>query len=129
MSAAYDCYCDYDTPQVYNSRIAKARKQYRCEECGSSIPAGDQYERVFGVCYGDTFEAFTCKRCLLLRQWVKNNIPCTCWAHGNLHDDLRSSIQAAYERAPDEVRGLWFGFLRRLHPIPRRPASLSPIPE
>lgn len=119
------CSCDYDPCEVYSARIAKARKPYRCEECGTGISTGEQYERAFGVSYGHTFEAFTCERCVDLRRWVKNNVPCTCWAHGNLHDDLRSSVKAAYERAPDEVRGLWFGFLRRLLLIERPYARLS----
>lgn len=54
----------------------------------------------------------TCADCLELRQWVGNNLPCFCWAHGNLLDDCISGIESAYDRARDEVRGLRFGFLR-----------------
>jgi hypothetical protein len=114
MSAAYDCYCDYEPCEVYSARVARARKAYRCEECRAEIVPGEHYERAFGISYGMTFEAFTCARCCDLRQWVKNNVPCTCWAHGNLHEDLRNSVEAAASRAPDETRGLRFGFLRRL---------------
>ena len=117
-----DCYCDYEAPSVWRSSRPHARKLYRCEECSAAIHVGDEHEYVFGVWGGRADSVRTCARCVDLRQWVKNNIPCTCWSHGNLIDDLKASIEAACERAPDEMRGVRFGFLRRLLPIKRRAA-------
>jgi hypothetical protein len=51
---------------------------------------------------------------------VKNNVPCLCWAHGNLLDDLYETVQDAHERAREEVGGLLFGFYRRRELIYRR---------
>lgn len=33
---ALDCYCDYDPPEVYSSRIVSARKPYRFWTCASA---------------------------------------------------------------------------------------------
>ena len=108
-----DCYCDYDPAEVYVATLPKARKQHRCYECDGPIVKGERYERVFGVWNGSADCFKTCERCVDLRTWVKNNVPCTCWAHGNLHDDLSETVQSAWRRAREETRGLWFGFLRR----------------
>jgi hypothetical protein len=93
--------------------MVRARKPHTCEECGRRINIGERYEYVFGV-YDGAFIAHTCSHCVGIRQFVQINIPCFCWAHGNLIDDCRNIIQAAYEQAPDEVKGLAFGFGRLL---------------
>jgi hypothetical protein len=126
---SYDCYCDYDAPAFYNKAMRKARKPHTCEECRGPILPGEVYESVTGKWdYVDTFK--TCERCVDLRTWVTNNVPCVCWAHGNLHDDLRETVREATYRAGEEVAGLWFGFLRRLvtidkFNIARRGATFS----
>jgi|SRR6185503_19016998 len=114
---AYDCVCDYDPPEFYRQAKSRARKPHKCYECGAPILPGEQYERAMGKWDGsvDTFK--TCQHCVALRQWVTNNVPCTCWAHGNLFDDLYESIDEACWRAPKETVGLRFGFARRLHVI------------
>ena len=111
----YDCVCDYDSPEVYRSKTVKARKQYGCYECAGKIFPGDIHEYYFGVMYGDSYSGRTCAKCVEIREWVKGNIPCFCWAHGNMIDDARSSIDEACYRAPDETVGIRFGFARRLH--------------
>jgi hypothetical protein len=110
-----DCYCDYDPPIFYNRTLPRSRKKRRCYECDAIIGLGERYERVAGMWDGgDGVTTFhTCERCVDLRQWVENNVPCLCWAHGSLDDDLDDAVDAAIERAPDETRGLRFGFLRR----------------
>lgn len=107
-----DCYCDYDAPQVYSAKAVKARKQYRCEECSSPISVGEAHEYAFGVMDGWTYQPRTCLSCVHIRNWMKTNVPCFCWAHGNLFGDCEDTIQAAYEQAAEEVRGLWFGYQR-----------------
>lgn len=111
-----DCYCDYEPATFYNRAVPTARKPHRCEECGGPIKAGEKYESVSalwpdlgGVC---TFK--TCERCCDIRQWLQNNLPCFCWAHGNMLEDAWASIDEAYAKASDEVRGLRFGFLKRI---------------
>ena len=68
---------------------------------------------------GDFYAPKTCEPCRDLRQWVANNLPCFCWAHGNLLDDAKEAVDEARHRAPLETPGLLFGFLRRLHAIER----------
>ena len=111
-----DCYCDYgDPPAFYNATLPRARKKHRCLECGGPIVPGERYERVVGKWSGygvDTFH--TCERCYDLRIWTKNNVPCLCIMHGDMDDQIRNSIDDAYERSRDEVKGLWFGYARRM---------------
>lgn len=114
---SYDCYCDYEPATFYNSAMRKAKKVHRCEECCGEIRPGEVYEYVSGLWDGMLSTFKTCPRCVDLRTWVKNNIPCTCWAHGNLHDDLQETVTTAAWRAKEETIGLRFGFLRRLTAI------------
>ena len=106
-----ECFCDYDPPEVSSVSIRAARKQHKCEECGCNILSGDRYEYVWGIWEGwqDSFK--TCPRCLDLREWVKAHVPCFCWAHGNMLDDARETI----DQYRHECEGLWFGFLRKLY--------------
>ena len=122
-----DCFCDYDAPAFYNRTMPKARKPHKCYECRGEILAGETYESVTGKWdYVDTFK--TCDRCLDLRTWVQNNVPCVCWAHGNLHDDLRETVNAAWDRARAEAAGLRFGFLRRMLAIDKFNAARKSSP-
>lgn len=107
-----DCYCDYEPWQVYRSKTVKARKQYRCYECNAAIDPGEEHEYAFGVYDGYACQPRTCKACLAIRHFVKTNIPCWCWGHGNLIDDAKEIVRAAYEEAPDEVKGVAFGLGR-----------------
>ena len=108
-----DCYCDFDPATIYNRELRKARKEHRCTECGQPIRFGQQYENVFGVWEGSAWSFKTCEGCCDLRTWVKNNVPCFCWAHGSMLDDAAETIDEACCRAPTETVGLRFGFLRR----------------
>jgi hypothetical protein len=110
---SYDCSCDYDPPSFYRRETPKARKRYRCDECPGHVEVGETYERIVGMWEGYFSTFVTCERCVDLRTWVKNNVPCLCWAHGNGDDDMAAAIDEAYWRARDEVVGLRFGFLRR----------------
>ena len=109
----YACECDYDSPSVYSATKPRARKRYCCEECGSPILPGDRYENVFGVWDGWATTFRTCEQCHDLRVWVKNNVPCLCVMHGNMDEEMSEAVESACYRAPDETRGLKFGFLRR----------------
>ncbi|AWI90240.1 hypothetical protein C0214_19455 [Methylobacterium sp. DM1] len=111
---SYACYCDYDAPEFYRVEIRKARKSFRCEECGGPIKPGEKYEFVAGSWDHYVSQFRTCERCHDIRVWVKNNVPCFCWAHGNMVDDAREAVSEAAWRAPEETKGLRFGFARRL---------------
>lgn len=43
------CECDLEQPRLYRETHRKARKQYKCCECGTLINPGDIYVDIFGV--------------------------------------------------------------------------------
>lgn len=110
-----DCYCDYDPPEFATVATRRARKSYRCDECSGTISVGEPYEYTFGKWEGYLDQYRICERCYDIRQWTKNNVPCLCWAYGNITQDCSDAIDEARSRAPDETLGLRFGFLRRVH--------------
>lgn len=109
-----DCYCDYDRPSVYRQSVVRARKERQCDECARKIKAGDRYQYTFGIWEGYPSSFYTCSSCTDILQWTKNNVPCLCFAHGNIHEDIRNAVEAARWRAPEETRGLAFGLGRLL---------------
>lgn len=115
-----DCYCDYDAPVFYWQRPVKARKPHRCEECCRTIRPGERYELTTGKWPDDdhlgTYK--TCHHCVDMRQFVKNSVPCFCWSHGSLRDDIRETVREAYWRAGSEICG--FGFRLGRMEIARR---------
>jgi hypothetical protein len=108
-----ECFCDYDQPEFYRTARPRARKSYKCYECGAPIQPGESYRYDVAKWEGEVDTFKTCGDCSSLEQWVRNNVPCVCWAHGNMLEDLRNDVEAACERAPKETVGLFFGFLRR----------------
>jgi hypothetical protein len=113
------CSCDYDAPEFYIKEICRARKPHRCSECPGTIVVGEKYEHVSGKWEGCIGTFNTCSRCVDLRTWVRNSVPCFCWAHGNMHDDAKETVEEAVYRAPVEAAGLRFGLSRRLISIRR----------
>ena len=111
---SYDCSCDYTPPEFYHRELRRARKEHRCAECDGRILAGEQYEHVRGKWDGYVGTFKTCERCVDIRTWTKNNVPCLCWAHGNGDEDCKQAVEEAAWRAPAETVGLRFGFLRKL---------------
>ena len=102
------CYCDYDAPRWYRSKIVKARKVHKCYECQCRIKPGERYERAVGM-HDSVYSCATCERCLALREYVKAHVPCFCWAHGSIHEDAIETAQHYSHEAP----GLLFGAYRR----------------
>lgn len=107
-----DCYCDYDRPDFYVASIRRARKSRVCYECGGVIIPGDKYEYVSAKWDGYIDSISTCEHCRDMRVWTKNNVPCLCVMHGNQDEENELAIESAIDRAPDETRGLKFGYLR-----------------
>lgn len=108
------CHCDLEPATFYNVKIRKARKTHRCSECKGIILPKEKYEHVSALWEGDVCAFKTCGSCRDLRTWVQNNVPCLCWVHGLGDQSLVDAISEAYQRAPEEVAGLRFGFARRI---------------
>lgn len=116
----HDCYCAYDSPETYHARIvARARKPRTCPECGEAIAVGDRYEYVWGIWEGRADTQITCADCLSLRQWAVISVPCFCWAHGNLLDDIRTMV----DEVRADVPGFFFEYGRRVVRIRRARAE------
>jgi len=64
-----DCSIDFgDYPEFYREEYPKARKTYRCCECGENIEPGQKYHKVVGKWDGD-FEIYrTCMTCYHIRK-------------------------------------------------------------
>jgi hypothetical protein len=124
---SYDCYCDYDQPSVFSSKIVVARKEHRCGECRRLISIGERYKYIFGVWDGDASSHYICEHCSDIQKFVTNNIPCFCWYYGSMLEDAKEAIQEAYFRAGEEVRGVAFGLGRLLVKARRARASLPRI--
>lgn len=106
---SFDCYCDYETPKVYASSVHASRVARKCDECGRGINPGDKYERAASL-YDDSWSVFqTCARCVSFRDYVTAHVPCLCWAHGNMIEDVIAAIDEYAHEAP----GLRFGAARR----------------
>lgn len=106
------CYCDYggDVPAVYSASRRKARKSYRCAECGSRVLPGEVYEHVALLYDGAWQVERTCCRCLDVRDYVTAHAPCFCWLHHSMLDDARNTLQ---EYAHESV-GFWIGGMKRV---------------
>ena len=111
---SYDCYCDGETPTVYEQTDHIARKEHKCSECSGVIEKHEPYERTFGVWPSvDGLEVFkTCIRCLALREFVQTNVKCFCWNHGNM---IQDAIDEAQNSGTGQQlgSGLLFGAYRR----------------
>jgi hypothetical protein len=105
------CYCDFDyTWRVYTTTTRTARKVHRCIECGANIQPKEQYEYVSAIGEEGPYAFKTCARCIALRDYVEAHVPCMCWSHHAMHNDV---IETAREYA-HEAPGLLFGAYRRM---------------
>lgn len=119
------CVCDYDPPEFWSARDVKAcRKSFSCEECGRIVPVGSPYEYISGRWDGYLNGFKTCRGCVDLRTWMKRCVPCFCWAHCNLFEDVIETAREARFQAPEETVGLLFGAYRRIERL-RRAARAS----
>lgn len=62
MSCGYCDAGDGDSGRIWETR-PKARKEYRCYECGRIIKPGEVYTRIKVVCGGDFYTFKTCAQC------------------------------------------------------------------
>jgi len=75
---------DYEAADVCREETLTARKEHVCSECGSTIPPGDQYERVTGMWDGYWSTYKTCLTCVRIR---RDYCP-SGWIYGELRSHL-----------------------------------------
>lgn len=78
---------DGDLPEFSTEQIVRARKSYKCCECGGVIARGDEYERVTGK-WDRTVETY--RTCLACRD-VRRNLCCDGWTYTMLWEDANDS--------------------------------------
>lgn len=85
-------FVDSEPAELFECKIVKARKSYRCEECGCEISPGDKYEYVRGLWegYWDTFR--TCLPCSRIRSTL---MPCA--PYGGLKEYLHETFDLPFD--------------------------------
>jgi len=67
MNDSCCCIDAHDNPEFSKQAIKKARKQYRCIECGELIQKGDTYHCFSGIWDGQWDHMRTCIPCAQIR--------------------------------------------------------------
>lgn len=72
---------DYDgANEFYTEAVRRARKSYRCCECGDSITVGDSHHYAAGKSDGHFWEYRTCASC----EEIRKEFSCGSWIFGEL---------------------------------------------
>ena len=90
------CSCDFEGEPISPCTITvrKARKEWKCAECGEPIKPGEKYEHLKGLSEGEWFEVRTCIMC----ERIRKNF---CAPIGCLQDELYEALGFNY------VTGEW----------------------
>lgn len=105
------CFCDYDHPEFYRVTLPVARCFTRphpphiCGECFRQINPGERYEKVSAKWGGYVSQVKTCDHCMRMRDLVEETVPCFCWTHGGVRQDIGDILN-------EEIPGLRFAVLR-----------------
>jgi hypothetical protein len=87
MQPVCECFYEGENPDLFRSKMVKARKLHKCIECNTIITAGEIYERATGKWNG-YFDSFaTCKICAMIR---KDFVPCSSF--GELDVNLEEGL-------------------------------------
>lgn len=82
MSNCVYAYDEGPVAEFYRSEVRRARKEYRCDECGDPIEPGDLHEHAVGKWDGEIMSFRTCARCCNVRRDYFDSV-----AHGCMVDD------------------------------------------
>ena len=98
-----DCDCSTDlsdmecSPSLFDEKIVKGRKEYKCCECSDVILKGDKHERVKGLWDGDFNTYRTCLFCLKIRKFFCSR----GWVYGMLVEDIKEILGFDYRESRD----------------------------
>lgn len=104
-----------------------ARKQHRCDECGRTIAAGEQYKFATGLTDDTVWTAKVCGHCLIAAAWLNEN--CGGYLYHAIHEDFadHATGNLAMLRIVVGARRRWRSFAdpARLLPVPLLPPAMN----
>lgn len=78
----------HELPDVYRSSFVKARKQYKCCECGDLIAVGETYQKADGLWDGIFRTFHTCESCSQVWLRLQEEDVVECFVHGKLSETI-----------------------------------------
>ena len=101
------CSCDYggdaEPCDFISYKFPKARKQYKCYECGEPILSGEQYSLCSAKWNG---EIHVMRRCIYCH-YIQDSM--ICFVFGSLRDVLSN---CNYKSLPWIIKGIWHMWAR-----------------
>lgn len=94
---------DGDSPQVFTSKMIKARKTHQCYECGNPVKPGEMYELVKGLWDGSWSTYKTCRICKSVRDDFFQS-----YIFGMLWEMMRETYGLGYDEIVDEEGDTWW---------------------
>lgn len=134
------CMIEYadDAYTLYNGpTIVRGRKDYRCQECGRSIPKGEAHYTASGLFEGQWERTRMCAHCHVGANWLQEN--CSGFMHSMVREDIHEHV-VEYRRTATcvpRLKRIEIGMSRKwlirhgprkgqLMPLPQLPAKLEP---
>ena len=92
-----------------SSKVSRARKKHRCEDCGATVLPGQSYWRLFSVYDGKGSSSKSCVRCKAARKVFMD-------AHGSEYGPpaLEEMLDACIADGDEESERKWKPILRSL---------------
>lgn len=119
-----------DRPDIYQSEIRTARKEWQCDECGRKIKPGEPYHKASMLYERHWSDWRICRHCRVAAAWLIEN--CGGFLHAGVLEDLYEhaseypSIAAGILRIKVGAQRAWRRFDKAgLMPVPRMPAGIS----
>lgn len=118
-----------ETVEIFHSANRRARKPYKCIECGRSIVIGETYHYEFGTLEGFAETYRTCSHCMVAREWLRVN--CGGWIYSDVIDEIREHAEEYHKIALPLLRLVvgakrkWRSFAGGVSKLPKLPPPLE----
>jgi hypothetical protein len=113
---------------VWHESEQRAKKPYKCGECGRDIAVGENYWRVWAVSSEGPFKGKWCAHCNVAKEWLWKN--CGGSLLYGVAEDIREHVDEYQRmdlaRLDVGMRRSWRAFKRPgLLPVPRMPRAIA----